>query len=240
MRGDTGCNTRRGRRAPLDASCTRSARRPNFVKMAPVVAALERAAALHAADRPHGPALRRAHVGRGARRPRLPRARPLPRGRLRHPRRADREGPRRVREDPARRPAGRGRRRRRRELHARLRARRLEARHPGRALESGLRSGDWSMPEEVNRVLTDRLSDLLFTHSPEAVDNLASEGIDPARVHYVGNTMIDSLRRCETQARAPGGVPRLRPAPVRVHARDAPPAGERRRPHAARPDRRPR
>ena len=69
-------------------------------------------------------------------------------------------------------------------------------------LESGLRSGDWSMPEEVNRVLTDRLSDVLLTHSPEAVDNLASEGIDTDRVHYVGNTMIDSLRRCEKQARA--------------------------------------
>jgi len=69
-------------------------------------------------------------------------------------------------------------------------------------LESGLRSGDWSMPEEINRVLTDRLSDILLTHSPECVDNLAAEGIDPARVHFVGNTMIDSLRRCEMKARA--------------------------------------
>jgi UDP-N-acetylglucosamine 2-epimerase (non-hydrolysing) len=78
-------------------------------------------------------------------------------------------------------------------------------------LEAGLRSGDWSMPEEVNRVLTDRLSDVLLTHSPEAIDNLRAEGIDTARVHYVGNTMIDSLRRCERQAReraafAPLGV----------------------------------
>lgn len=68
-------------------------------------------------------------------------------------------------------------------------------------LESGLRSGDWSMPEEVNRVLTDRLSDVLLTHSPEALDNLRAEGIDTTRVHYVGNTMIDSLRRCERRAR---------------------------------------
>jgi len=68
-------------------------------------------------------------------------------------------------------------------------------------VESGLRSGDWTMPEEINRVLTDRLSDLLFTHSPEALDNLASEGIGPHRVHYVGNTMIDSLRRCDKRAR---------------------------------------
>jgi UDP-N-acetylglucosamine 2-epimerase (non-hydrolysing) len=78
-------------------------------------------------------------------------------------------------------------------------------------LEAGLRSGDWSMPEEVNRVLTDRLSDVLLTHSPEALDNLTAEGIDPARVYYVGNTMIDSLRRCERRAReraayAPLGV----------------------------------
>jgi UDP-N-acetylglucosamine 2-epimerase (non-hydrolysing) len=69
-------------------------------------------------------------------------------------------------------------------------------------LESGLRSGDWTMPEEVNRVLTDRLSDVLLTHSPEAYDNLESEGIDVDRIHYVGNTMIDSLRRCERKARA--------------------------------------
>jgi UDP-N-acetylglucosamine 2-epimerase (non-hydrolysing) len=58
------------------------------------------------------------------------------------------------------------------------------------------------MPEEINRVLTDRLSEVLLTHSPEALDNLISEGIDPDRVHYVGNTMIDSLRRCEKRARA--------------------------------------
>jgi UDP-N-acetylglucosamine 2-epimerase (non-hydrolysing) len=68
-------------------------------------------------------------------------------------------------------------------------------------VEAGLRSGDWSMPEEVNRVLTDQLSDLLFTHSPEAEDNLQAEGISSGRVHYVGNTMIDSLRRCERRAR---------------------------------------
>jgi UDP-N-acetylglucosamine 2-epimerase (non-hydrolysing) len=68
-------------------------------------------------------------------------------------------------------------------------------------VESGLRSGDWSMPEEVNRVLTDRLSDFLFTHSPEAIDNLVREGIDPERIHPVGNTMIDSLRRLEPVAR---------------------------------------
>jgi UDP-N-acetylglucosamine 2-epimerase (non-hydrolysing) len=69
-------------------------------------------------------------------------------------------------------------------------------------LEAGLRSFDWGMPEEINRVLTDRLSDLLFTHSPEGLENLQSEGIEPSRVHYVGNTMIDSLRRCQKRAQA--------------------------------------
>jgi UDP-N-acetylglucosamine 2-epimerase (non-hydrolysing) len=68
-------------------------------------------------------------------------------------------------------------------------------------LEAGLRSGDWTMPEEINRVITDRLSHLLLTHSPEAEDNLTREGIDVARVRYVGNTMIDSLRRWEPEAR---------------------------------------
>ena len=68
-------------------------------------------------------------------------------------------------------------------------------------LEAGLRSFDWSMPEEVNRVLTDRLADTLLAHSPEAVDHLESEGIYPGRVYNVGNTMIDSLRRCERRAR---------------------------------------
>jgi UDP-N-acetylglucosamine 2-epimerase (non-hydrolysing) len=68
-------------------------------------------------------------------------------------------------------------------------------------VESGLRSNDWSMPEEQNRVLTDRLSELLFTHSPEANENLVAEGIAEEKIHYVGNTMIDTLRRLERDAR---------------------------------------
>ena len=71
-------------------------------------------------------------------------------------------------------------------------------------VESGLRSFDWTMPEEINRVVTDRLSDLLFAHSPEAIENLVGEGIEASRIHFVGNTMIDSLRRCERRARARG------------------------------------
>jgi UDP-N-acetylglucosamine 2-epimerase (non-hydrolysing) len=60
-------------------------------------------------------------------------------------------------------------------------------------LEAGLRSYDPSMPEEHNRVLTDHLSSVLLTHSASAVTNLTAEGIGGDRVHLVGNTMIDSL-----------------------------------------------
>ncbi|HKJ34976.1 MAG TPA: UDP-N-acetylglucosamine 2-epimerase (non-hydrolyzing) [Solirubrobacterales bacterium] len=76
-------------------------------------------------------------------------------------------------------------------------------------LEAGLRSFDRSMPEEVNRVLVDQLSDLLFTHSPEALDNLAGEGVDPARVHRVGNTMIDTLVALEDRFRDRGAAREL-------------------------------
>ncbi len=60
-------------------------------------------------------------------------------------------------------------------------------------VEAGLRSYDRTMPEEINRVLTDQLSELLFTTERHALDNLMREGIDPARVHFVGNVMIDTL-----------------------------------------------
>lgn len=60
-------------------------------------------------------------------------------------------------------------------------------------VEAGLRSRDWTMPEEVNRVLTDQLSDLLLTHSRDAGGNLLREGIDLDRVIFVGNVMVDSL-----------------------------------------------
>ncbi|HEU4559531.1 MAG TPA: UDP-N-acetylglucosamine 2-epimerase (non-hydrolyzing) [Longimicrobium sp.] len=69
-------------------------------------------------------------------------------------------------------------------------------------VEAGLRSGDWRMPEEVNRVLTDRLSHLLLTPSHDALPNLLAEGIDPARVVFVGNVMIDSLLAQLPAARA--------------------------------------
>ncbi|MFC4560589.1 non-hydrolyzing UDP-N-acetylglucosamine 2-epimerase [Nocardiopsis mangrovi] len=60
-------------------------------------------------------------------------------------------------------------------------------------VEAGLRSFDWSMPEEVNRRVTDQLSDILFATSPEAVGHLAHEGVDVDRIHLVGNPMIDTL-----------------------------------------------
>ena len=60
-------------------------------------------------------------------------------------------------------------------------------------VEAGLRSGDWRMPEEVNRVLTDRMSDLLLTPSRGARPNLLAEGIPEERIRFVGNIMIDTL-----------------------------------------------
>ena len=62
-------------------------------------------------------------------------------------------------------------------------------------VEAGLRSYDRGMPEEINRVLTDQISDLLFTTEKSALANLQREGIDPARVVFVGNVMIDTLYR---------------------------------------------
>lgn len=70
-------------------------------------------------------------------------------------------------------------------------------------VEAGLRSFDRAMPEEINRVLTDQISDLLFTTEREALDNLTREGVDPARVCFVGNVMIDTLRACLPRAVPP-------------------------------------
>ena len=69
-------------------------------------------------------------------------------------------------------------------------------------VEAGLRSGDWTMPEEINRVVTDRLSDALFTTETAANENLAREGVPPERVHFVGNVMIDTLERHRERAAA--------------------------------------
>jgi len=61
-------------------------------------------------------------------------------------------------------------------------------------VEAGLRSGDWTMPEEINRVVTDRLSNRLYAPSRDACENLSSEGIPDERVRLVGNIMVDTLR----------------------------------------------
>ncbi len=60
-------------------------------------------------------------------------------------------------------------------------------------VEAGLRSFDRTMPEEINRILTDQVSHWCFTHSPEAEENLLREGVGPQHIHFVGNTMIDTL-----------------------------------------------
>ena len=73
-------------------------------------------------------------------------------------------------------------------------------------IEAGLRSFDRTMPEEINRVLTDKVSDLLFTHSPEAEKHLLSEGADPDAIHYVGNTMIDTLVALQARIEAEGSI----------------------------------
>ena len=62
-------------------------------------------------------------------------------------------------------------------------------------VEAGLRSFDRTMPEEINRILTDQIADYLFTPSRDGDENLKREGVDPKRVFFVGNVMIDTLIR---------------------------------------------
>jgi len=67
-------------------------------------------------------------------------------------------------------------------------------------VEAGLRSGDRSMPEEINRILTDSLSDMLFCTEQSGVDNLLKEGIAKDKIHLVGNVMIDTLLKNKNKA----------------------------------------
>lgn len=76
-------------------------------------------------------------------------------------------------------------------------------------VEAGLRSGDMKMPEEVNRVLTDRICSILLTPSPDGDDNLLAEGVPAENIHMVGNVMIDSLLSNLEKAKASGIVERL-------------------------------
>jgi UDP-N-acetylglucosamine 2-epimerase (non-hydrolysing) len=73
-------------------------------------------------------------------------------------------------------------------------------------VESGLRSFDRTMPEEVNRIVADEFAEYLFLHSEEAVENLRAEGIAEERMHFVGNTMIDTLVALEERFRAAGAA----------------------------------
>ncbi|ETW95859.1 MAG: UDP-N-acetylglucosamine 2-epimerase [Candidatus Entotheonella factor] len=70
-------------------------------------------------------------------------------------------------------------------------------------VEAGLRSYDRTMPEEINRLMTDQTADLLFTPSPDGDANLLREGIAPDAIHHVGNVMIDTLVRLLPQAQLP-------------------------------------
>jgi UDP-N-acetylglucosamine 2-epimerase (non-hydrolysing) len=76
-------------------------------------------------------------------------------------------------------------------------------------VEAGLRSFDTTMPEEINRVITDRLSDFLFTPSEDGDENLHREGVSAGKIHRVGNVMIDSLVRLlpAAQDHARDGLP---------------------------------
>lgn len=76
-------------------------------------------------------------------------------------------------------------------------------------VEAGLRSFDRTMPEEINRLLTDQIADLLFTPSPEANENLLREGVAPEKIHFVGNVMIDTLVQLlpKSEQYNPSGLP---------------------------------
>jgi len=80
-------------------------------------------------------------------------------------------------------------------------------------VEAGLRSRDRTMPEEINRLVTDAVSDLLFATSPDAVKNLRAEGIESGKIHLVGNPMIDTLRLHLPAARARNAATRFGLAP---------------------------
>ncbi len=106
-------------------------------------------------------------------------------------------------------------------------------------IESGLRSFDRTMPEELNRIVTDQLSDLLFLHSEEASENLLAEGIPAERAHFVGNTMIDTLVALEDRFRGLGTAARLGRRGGRLRARHPAPPGAGRRTAAGRDGRGP-
>ncbi len=70
-------------------------------------------------------------------------------------------------------------------------------------VEAGIRSNDWSMPEEINRLVTDSITNYFFTTTPEAGNNLKNSGISENRIHWVGNTMIDTLLKHRSRFQKP-------------------------------------
>ncbi len=70
-------------------------------------------------------------------------------------------------------------------------------------VEAGIRSGDWTMPEEINRMVTDAISNYFFTTTPEAGNNLKKIGVSDERIHWVGNTMIDTLLKHQSNFQKP-------------------------------------
>ena len=80
-------------------------------------------------------------------------------------------------------------------------------------VEAGIRSGDWTMPEEINRIVTDAITSHFFTTTASADGNLLGNGVDPARIHRVGNTMIDTLVHNLDRLRAPD-LPGIRDLPM--------------------------
>lgn len=70
-------------------------------------------------------------------------------------------------------------------------------------VEGGIRSGDWRMPEEINRIATDSITDYFFTTSEQANQNLKASGVSPKSIFFVGNTMIDTLLKQQPHFRAP-------------------------------------
>lgn len=70
-------------------------------------------------------------------------------------------------------------------------------------VEAGIRSGDWTMPEEINRLVTDSITNYFFTTSEHANDNLRNSGVEEDRIFFVGNTMIDTLLRHRSNFRQP-------------------------------------
>jgi len=70
-------------------------------------------------------------------------------------------------------------------------------------VEAGIRSGDWGMPEEINRIVTDSISNYFFVTTKQAADNLKTSGTCSQTIHFVGNTMIDTLRANEARLSPP-------------------------------------